>query len=342
VPCLLSTRIHLNTLNAQTSTQHRNERRAAMHLVHILIATSLSSSQAFIAPTSNLIIRTPKTNSHHPSTALQIFGDDDEDSPIPPELRAEIYAAESRTPTAQSRPQRIATYGLLTFIGVTIAFFNAFLTSLRFGEGAPSTDLGYYGFGWVQSNFLSSFFFMNKIGGGLGLLSAGLFGTLAEVEVRSKRENAEKIWEEMQRRQSSRESGGSKKSKKNQLPQSSKRSMTGKQKKRLTALEELMEEENAAVVAASSIEEEMESPQIPPSEEAANVKKEDKGILSTIKNFYDKADSMAASQALLLNKELEDRGVIEKITDESGLKVIGKEAAAREKAERENSKGGGD
>jgi len=37
---------------------------------------------------------------------------------------------------------------------------------------------------------------------------------------------------------------------------------------------------------------------------------------------------MAASQALLLNKELEDRGVIDKITDESGLKVIGKEAAA--------------
>ena len=36
---------------------------------------------------------------------------------------------------------------------------------------------------------------------------------------------------------------------------------------------------------------------------------------------------MAASQALLLNKELEDRGVVEKITDESGLKVIGKEAA---------------
>ena len=37
----------------------------------------------------------------------------------------------------------------------------------------------------------------------------------------------------------------------------------------------------------------------------------------------------AASQALLLNKELEDRGVIEKITDESGLKVVGKEARDR-------------
>jgi hypothetical protein len=32
-------------------------------------------------------------------------------------------------------------------------------------------------------------------------------------------------------------------------------------------------------------------------------------------------------QALLLNKKLEEVGVVEKITDETGLKVIGKEAA---------------
>ena len=68
---------------------------------------------------------------------------------------------------------------------------------------------------------------------------------------------------------------------------------------------------------------------VPPIPESDNTNKEDnKGILSTLKNFYEKADSMAASQALLLNKELEDRGIIEKITDETGLKVIGKEAAA--------------
>ncbi len=53
------------------------------------------------------------------------------------------------------------------------------------------------------------------------------------------------------------------------------------------------------------------------------------GILGKIKGFYEKADSMAASQALLLNKELEDRGVLDKITDETGLKVVGKEAAAK-------------
>ena len=154
-----------------------------MHLRHLLLATFLlPSANAFVVPsTSRLIQKTPQHVST--STTLHIFENEEEESSIPPELRAEIYEAESRTPTAQSRPQRILTYGLLTFSGVSIAFFNAFLTSLRFGEGAPSSDLGYYGFGWVESNFLTGFLFMNKLGGGLGLLGAGLFGTLAEVEV---------------------------------------------------------------------------------------------------------------------------------------------------------------
>ena len=37
---------------------------------------------------------------------------------------------------------------------------------------------------WVANNFLLKFAFTNKIGGALGLLGAGLSGTLAEVEVR--------------------------------------------------------------------------------------------------------------------------------------------------------------
>lgn len=65
---------------------------------------------------------------------------------------------------------------------------------------------------------------------------------------------------------------------------------------------------------------------------------DDGGIFGKIKGFYEKADSMAASQALLLNKELEDRGVIDKITDESGLKVIGKDAAAAAAAKKEGEK----
>ena len=79
---------------------------------------------------------------------------------------------------------RIALYVLSAIVGASIGFFNAFLTEMRFGEGAPSEDLAFYGFGWVQDNFLSSFFFTNAIGGGVGLLGAGLSGTLAEVEVR--------------------------------------------------------------------------------------------------------------------------------------------------------------
>jgi hypothetical protein len=52
--------------------------------------------------------------------------------------------------------------------------------------------------------------------------------------------------------------------------------------------------------------------------------KDDGGIVGAISRFYKQADNMAASQALLLNKELEDRGIIEKITDETGLRVVGK------------------
>lgn len=40
------------------------------------------------------------------------------------------------------------------------------------------------------------------------------------------------------------------------------------------------------------------------------------------KDFYKEADSLAYQNALLLNKKLEDEGVLEKITDETGLKVV--------------------
>ena len=132
-----------------------------------------------------------------------------------------------------------------------------------------------------------------------------------------------------------------KKKKRSQLTQSkSKRDMTGKQKKRLSALEELMvnddEEKQPPVVHSSiSYEETVESADGYTEAEEKN-EEDNNGILGKIKGFYDKADSMAASQALLLNKELEDRGVIDKITDESGLKVIGKDAAAAQKDNQNN------
>ncbi|KAL7540810.1 hypothetical protein ACHAXR_010398 [Thalassiosira sp. AJA248-18] len=270
-----------------------------------------------------------------PTILHGLFDDDYDDgsqSPIPPELRDEIYQAEANAPAAQGRTQRIAVYVLLTIVGVTIAFFNAFLTDLRFGEGSPSTDLSYYGFGWVQDNFLWTFLFMSKIGGGIGLLGAGLSGTLAEVEVRSKKENAEKIWAEMQRRKTEKEnpSKSNKKKKKRALSQSSKKDMTGKQRKRMSALEELMVDEPEPVVVQQSEKADEATEATEKAEAESKEGGEDDGIFGKIQGFYKKADSMAASQALLLNKELEDRGVIDKITDESGLKVVGKEAAKKQ------------
>ncbi len=103
---------------------------------------------------------------------------------IPLDLRDEIVRAEANTPAAKDRQSRIVIYFLLTITGVTLAFFNAFLSDLRYGEGSPSDDLSYYGFGWVEGNFATSFLLTNKIGGAVGLLGAGLSGTLAEVEVR--------------------------------------------------------------------------------------------------------------------------------------------------------------
>ena len=258
-------------------------------------------------------------------------GEDDSGSvdKIPPALQEEIFNAEANTPAAIGRQQRIVIYVLLTFVGVTVAFANAFLSELRYG---PSADLGYYGFGWVENSFIAKFLFMNKLGGALGLLSAGLSGTLVEVEVRSKKENVEKIWAEMQRRQSVKESGTSKKKKARQMQsvQSStvRRDRTGRQKKRLSALEELLdgkeeeqtvnmsrEEVNANATAGTKAVESSKS--IAAADENTN-----DGILGAIAGFYKKADSMAASQALLLNKELEDWGILEKITDETGLKIL--------------------
>jgi len=163
-------------------------------LVLLVILHAVSS---FTVPSSSLArqYNDNKQSTYYKSTTTSsttilhgLFDNDtdasDKPSEIPLELRDEIFAAEANTPAAQGRQQRIVTYIVLTFLGVTTAFFNAFLSDLRFGDGAPSEDLAYYGFDWVKNNFLLNFAFTNKIGGALGLLGAGLSGTLAEVEVR--------------------------------------------------------------------------------------------------------------------------------------------------------------
>jgi len=121
--------------------------------------------------------------------------------------------------------------------------------------------------------------------------------------------------------------------------------MTGTQKKRLSALEELLDEDEPAIMLPRD-EDASEGTQrkgvvtntdgTTADQSGEEVVEESSssnndGIFGAITGFYKKADSMAASQALLLNKELEDRGILEKITDETGLKVVGKVAASKQR-----------
>jgi len=258
------------------------------------------------------------------------------ESKIPPELEQDIYAAEANTPAARDRGQRVALYAALALGGILCAFFNGFLTELRAevvtDGGDPLAVLDDAGFGWVTSNFLLSFLFTNKIGGVLCLLGGGAAGLLAEAEYDTRRINAENIFAEMQRRRAEKERGASRsssKKKKAAPPQKAgkKKRLSGKEQKRLSALSEVVLQDDDDNTETATAKAKSEEPvEVEP---AVDPKKPPEGILGKIQSFYEKADNMAASQALLLNKKLEDEGLIEKITDESGFKVIGKEEAAK-------------
>ena len=103
--------------------------------------------------------------------------------------------------------------------------------------------------------------------------------------------------------------------------------MSKKSRKRLDALYEVIVDDES--VDEKSIEDNVMDGNDTSSVAASTETDDNGGIFGKMKEFYDKADSMAQSQALLLNKELEERGVVEKITDETGLKVIGREEAAK-------------
>jgi hypothetical protein len=246
------------------------------------------------------------------------------DSKIPPELRQQIYAAEANTPAAQQRGVRIAGYALIAFTGIVLAFFNAFVTELRnapLPEQAPinADPLTVAGFAWVANNPITSFLFMNKLGGGICLILGAVAGLLAEAELDTKRINSEKIFEEMQRRRQLKTKN------KEATAVKKKKGRSGKEKKRMDALSELMQVQEPV---APTVENQIQAtPITTPDVQSSN--EEGKGLLGKLKGFYDQADSMAASQALLLNKDLEDRGLIEKITDETGLKVVGRQEAAK-------------
>lgn len=273
----------------------------------------------FLSSSSRFFPTTTRLQERGPMDEMNFF-----DADIPDEVRKDIFEAEGKTQAGQDRAGRLANYAAVVVLGLGIAIFNTFLTGLQ----DDGTTLATSGFGWVNDNPVNSFLFTSKIGGGIALISAGLSAVLSEVELRGRRDNVEKIWLEFQRRKEergksgSRAAPGSKKKKKGKKMQ--------KQAKRLSALSEVLSEDTRAN-AVPSIDDEKKSDTVKINavdNAGASEEKLEEGIMGKLKGFYDKADSMAASQALLLNKELEDKGIVDKITDETGLKVIGKEAAA--------------
>mmetsp|Transcript_5012 Transcript_5012/g.11249 ORF Transcript_5012/g.11249 Transcript_5012/m.11249 type:complete len:172 (+) Transcript_5012:650-1165(+) len=145
-------------------------------------------------------------------------------------------------------------------------------------------------------------------------------------QVDGQRMNAEKIWQEMKRRRAARKQALEQREKtkpKNPLA-SPRNTQPDSQKRRTTALSEL-----------STINTSAEQSSAPQDKEKSKDEEEEDDIWGKLKGMYKKADSMAASQALMLNKALEERGIVDKITDESGLKVIGREAASKLQAKKE-------
>lgn len=147
---------------------------------------------------------------------------------------------------------------------------------------------------------------------------------------RTRDENAERIWEEMKRRQQQQAEANEKQKRK------MKRAMTTSKGGSKTDTRPSKRMSELAQVLQSEDEEEGKKADVNPinNQDIAveqQLQQED-GIFGKLKKFYKQADDMAAAQALLLNKKLEDTGVIEKITDESGLKVIGKDAASKLKS----------
>lgn len=266
------------------------------------------------------------------------------ESKIPPELKDEIYRAEANTPAARDRGVRVITYVLIAVVGVLMAFFSAIVTEIRTSPLPPGVEpgsdpLAAAGLNWINTNFLAQFLFTNKIGGALCLFAGAGAGLLAEAELDTKRINAEKIYEELERRRKQSPSSAKKKSKSGSVEgtKKGKKRRSGKEQKRLQALSEIVETEQQTAEAQSSTtstETEESTPSEPGTDTKLQKESED-GLLGKIKGFYEKADAMAAAQARLLNKELEDKGLVEKITDETGLRVIGREEASKMTSEKE-------
>ncbi|KAG7343735.1 hypothetical protein IV203_021743 [Nitzschia inconspicua] len=319
-----------------------------------VLATSRYRSNGSSAGTTSMFVNCRRPYPPSKSSATALYGIFDflnpYDSKIPPDLVEEIYRAEANTEAAKDRGTRILVYTLLAILGIGLASFNGFLTEVRVNglpEGTnavvvvppPTGDtldiLVQAGFGWVLENPLYKFLFTNKIGGALCLLFGGGSALLAEAEFDSKRINAEKIYEELERRRQQQQRTITKTrpttTAKSTTTKKKKR-QSGKEKKSLKALSEVFDTTNEAKEreGKTSIAIPEENDDLTTDMGSGNSDGGGSGgggVFDKMKELYEKADSMAASQALLLNKKLEDAGVVEKITDETGLKVIGREKA---------------
>ena len=259
-------------------------------LVLLLISTCLASrALAFVVPPTR-----PGAAPSLRSFSTLLRAQDDEkqtnkvldflmnpyESKIPEQMKEEIYRAEGNTPAARERTKRILTYGIIAISLVGCAFFNGFLTELRHSEIMEEGNMSLQdlGFGWVQANFLFRFIFLNKIGGGLALVSGAGTGMLAEAELDSRRKNAELIWQEYERR---RNEGAPSKKKKNRkgavVTQSRKKKQSGKQAKRQSALSEVVLEEPEPKVAVEV-----------QSEESAVQEEKKEGVMDKLKNLVRK------------------------------------------------------
>jgi len=159
-------------------------------------------------------------------------------------------------------------------------------------EGIDIADKGY---AWTKSVF----FLYNGFGGYVDIIAAGVLGTLVELEYKTRDDTIEKIWKEFERRKEK-----PKKSIRKQRKRSS------KQSKRLKALAEVIVQDDT--LANETVEQETESIDAKPTK----VIKEKTSVVDKLKNLYAEADSMALAQAVNLNKELEDRGILDKIEKE--------------------------
>lgn len=336
---------------------------SSMAIASAFVGPRATSSQHFFARTQSGAALTVPCQLLHQHRGLDFQHDtrlhnklteffDPFESKIPEELREEIYQAEANTPAAKDRGTRVATYACIAIFFIALASFNGFLTDMRDKESAiamaeaaksiPDTGNNLYildqnGFGWVLSNPITKFLFTNKIGGIITLLLGGGAGILAEAELDSKRVNAEKIYEELERRREQKMRGTGKRKNKGK-----KKRQSGKEKKRLAAISEVvMDAPDTTVETATKTTPSVGMPMAPeagsvddsandesPTEEKVE-SDENKGVFGKMKELYEKADTMAASQALIMNKNLEEAGLVEKITDESGLKVIGREEAKK-------------